>query len=90
MAPKAPRTTKKILMFPVSTYAPIVIDKPFWTEAFVGKDYFWAQVEKNRTEVDVPFEQSSSSFGEVIPREHQTPFIDHKGGEGMLLHPRSV
>lgn len=29
-------------------------------------------------------------LGEAIPRNHQVPFLDHKDGEGMLNHPRSI
>lgn len=83
MAPKAPKATKKILTFPGSSYAPLVMERCFRAEAFVP-------FEKNRTEADVQFELSSSSSGEAIPREHQTSFMDHKEGEGILLHSRSV
>lgn len=53
------------------------------------KDVFWA-VEQNRTETDIPFEQSSSSSGEISTTKYNVPFIDHKDGEGILIHPRLV
>lgn len=88
MAPKAPRTIKKI--FPGLTCAPVVMDRRFWTEALVLKDYFWTQVEKNKIETDAPLEQLSSSSTEAVPRAHQTPLMDHIGGEGTLIYPSSV
>lgn len=54
------------------------------------KDYFWAQVEKNRTEADIPIELTSSASGEAVPRYHQTSFMDHKEGEGNFINPRSI
>lgn len=59
MAPKAP---KKLLTFPVYTIVPLVLERRFWNMAEVVKDLFWEKVEKNRTEPDLPFELSSSSF----------------------------
>lgn len=50
------------------------------------KDHFWTEVEKSGTETEVPFEQSSSSFGEATPRGYHVPFMDHKEGEGILIH----
>lgn len=90
MAPKAPKTVKKLLMPTGASHAPIIMEKRFWTETFIVKDYFWAQVEKNRTEADVPFEHFSVSSGSAALRDHQTPFMDHKEGEGIIIHPRSV
>lgn len=49
------------------------------------KGYFWAEVDKNRTEADVPFEQSFSSSGEAVLRDHQAAFMDHKEREGILV-----
>lgn len=53
-------------------------------------DYFWGQVEKNIAEAEIPFELTSSSSGEAIPRDHQTPFMDHMGGDGILVNLRLV
>lgn len=47
-------------------------------------------MEKNRTEADIPLELRSSSSGETIPRDHQTPFMDHKEEQCIWIHPRSV
>lgn len=89
MAPKTSKAPKKMLTYPGSTCVPLVMERRFWTKALVVKDYFWDQVEKNKTEVSFPFEQSLSSSGEAT-LEHQAPFMDHKGREGILLHPRSI
>lgn len=59
---------KKLLTFPGSTFAPLVMDR---CEAFVTKDRFCVEVEKKSTKAEVPFEQSSSSSSEAIPRDHQ-------------------
>lgn len=83
MAPKTSITSKKMLTSPDSTCAPLVMERHFWIEALVVKDYFWAQVENNRTEAVIPFELTSSSSAEAIPRGHQTPFMDHMKGEGI-------
>lgn len=66
------------------------MDRHFWPETLIVKDYFWEQVEKNKTEAAIPFELMSSSSAEVVPQNHQTPFLDHKDGEGIWIHPRSV
>lgn len=62
----APKTSQKMLTFPSSSCA-LVMDKHFWAEALIVKDYFWEQVEKNRIEADISFELTSSSSGETIP-----------------------
>lgn len=66
------------------------MDRHFWSEALIVEDYFWEQVEKNRTEADIPFKLTSSSSRETIPHDHQTPFMDHKEGQGIWIHPRLV
>lgn len=90
MAPKTFRTTKKILMPPGASHASVVMERPFWTEAYVVKVYFWVQFEKNKAEANIPFEQSSGSSLGATPRDHQTPLMDHKEGDWILIHPRSV
>lgn len=47
-------------------------------------------MEKNKTEADIPFEQSSDSYGSAVPRDHQAPFMDHEEGNGILIEPRSI
>lgn len=47
-------------------------------------------MEKNKTEANVPFEQSLGSSKKATLCDHQTPFMDHKEGEGILIHPKSV
>lgn len=54
------------------------------------RDYFWGQVDKNKAEAEFLFELTSSSSSETVPHSHQTPFLDHKEGEGIWIHPRSV
>lgn len=82
----APRTPRKLLPFLGTTVTPSIMDRSFWSEALVTKDRFWAEIEKNTTEVEVQFEQSSSSSGEAAPHNHQVPFLDHTEGEGILIH----
>lgn len=90
MAPKTSRTTKKVLMATGATHAPEVIERCYWPESHVAKDYFSAQVEKNKTEADILFVQSSDSSGSAIPRGHQTPFGDNEEGKGIMVEPRSI
>lgn len=59
-----------MLTFPGSTCAPLVMDRRFRSEELIVKDYFLEQVEKNRTDADIPFELTSSSSGEMVPRDH--------------------
>lgn len=54
------------------------------------KDLFWAKVDQNKTEADIPFEQSSSASGEISTAKYKVPFMDHKESEGILIHPRSI
>lgn len=81
---------KKMLTFPGSSCAPLVIPSHLWSETPIVRDYFWEQVDTNKTEAEFPFELNSSSSSETIPYGHQTPFLDHKEGEGVWVHPRSV
>lgn len=46
-------------------------------------------MEKNKTEADIPFEQSSDSRSSV-PRDHQVPFMDHEEENGISIEPRSI
>lgn len=66
------------------------MERLFWSEVLIVKDYFWGQVEKNKTVAELPFELTSSSSGETVPHNHRTPFLDHKDGEGIWIHPRSI
>lgn len=61
-----------------------------WSETLIVRDYFWEQVDNNKAEAEFPFELASSSLSETVPHGHQTPFLDHKEGEGIWIHPRSV
>lgn len=47
-------------------------------------------MEKKKTEGEIPFELMSSSSGKAVPHKHRTPFLDHKEGEGIWIHPRSI
>lgn len=79
---------RKMLTFPGSSCAPLVMDRVFWSETLIVRDYFWEQVDKNKAEAEFPFELTSSSSSEAVPHGHQTPFLDHKEGEGIWIHPR--
>lgn len=41
----------------------------------------------NQTDAQGPFEQSSSSSHESTTPECNTPFVDHKEGEGIFVNP---
>lgn len=78
MAPKTSRTTKKVLMATGATHAPEVIERRFWPESYVAKDYFWAQVEKNKTafrsnslliHLEVPFRVATKLPSGIMRRE---------------------
>lgn len=47
-------------------------------------------MDKNKVEAEFPFGLTSSSSSEAVLHGHQTPFLDHKEGEGIWIHPRSV
>lgn len=90
IAPKVSKAPKKMLTFLGSSCVPLIIDRRFWSESLIVRDYFWEQVEKNKTGANIPFELTSSSLGETVPCDHQIPFIDHKEGEGIWIHLKSV
>lgn len=47
-------------------------------------------MDKNKVETKFPFKLTSSSSSETVPHSHQARFLDHKEGEGIWIHPRSV
>lgn len=51
------------------------------------KDSFWEKVEQNKTEVDLPFELSSSSSEVIFKAEYKVLFKDHKEGEKIHQGP---
>lgn len=42
------------------------MERRFWSESLIVKDYFWEQMEKNRTEPDMLFELTLSSSRELF------------------------
>lgn len=86
----APRVSKKLLTYQNSSLALLVRVRRFWHEAEVIQDQFWSNVKENKTEAVSPFEQSSSSFEESANAEHNTPFMDYKEGEGILINLRLI
>lgn len=81
---------RKLLPYPNSTPVPMVIERRFSFENFVVKEQFCAKVEKNATEADILFEQSSCSSDQSDIPTYKTPFMDHKKGEGILISPSSI
>lgn len=81
---------KKMLSFPGSSCASLVMASYLWSETLIVRDYFWEQVDNTKDEAEFPFELASSSSSETIPHGYQTPFLDHKEGEDIWIHPRSV
>lgn len=47
-------------------------------------------MDNNKAEAEFPFELASSSSSKTVPHGHQTPFLDHKKGEGIWIHHRSI
>lgn len=61
------------------------MERQFSCESIVVKGYYWAKIEENRTAA--PFEHLSSSSEESASLEYNTPFMDHKEGEGIMIIP---
>lgn len=50
-----------------------------------GERSFLETTNDNQIEAQIPFEQSSNSFGESTFSKCKTPFMDHEEGEGIYF-----
>lgn len=61
-----------------------------WPECPVVKGHFWKMADENRTEAQIPFEQSFDSSWESTTPEYKTPFMVYKESDGTFINPRWI